>query len=110
VPRGVERTFQHLLQTYASEVNKTVSVWRAVPDDLLDFTPHAKLSPIRTILVHQLLSEGRFFAQCAGTEEAPAEELLTAGAWPVVLAYKLVIGVQSGPTIGAHLDPPLHGQ
>jgi uncharacterized damage-inducible protein DinB len=87
VPRGVEPTFQHVLQTYASEVNKTVCVWRAVPNDLLDFTPHAKLSPIRTILVHQLLSEGRFFAQFVGTEEPPVEELLPAGAGLAVRAY-----------------------
>jgi uncharacterized damage-inducible protein DinB len=32
-------------------------VWKAVPDDLLDFKPHDKTNPIRTILVHQLLSE-----------------------------------------------------
>jgi uncharacterized damage-inducible protein DinB len=87
VPRAVEPTFQHALQTYASEVNKTVSMWRAVPNDLLDFTPRAKLSSIRTILVHQLLSEGRFFAQFVGTEEPPVEEILPAGEEPVVRAY-----------------------
>jgi hypothetical protein len=26
-------------------------VWRAVPDGLLDFKPHEKTNPIRTILV-----------------------------------------------------------
>jgi hypothetical protein len=60
IPQAVELIFQHVLQTYASETNKTVSVWRAVPDDLLDFKPHEKTNPIRTILVHQLLSERRF--------------------------------------------------
>ena len=59
VPQAVEPIFQHVLQTYASEANKTASVWRAVPDALLDFKPHAKVNPIRTILVHQLLSERR---------------------------------------------------
>jgi hypothetical protein len=68
VPQAVDLTFQHVLQTYASEANKTVSLWRAVPDDLLDFKPHEKTNPIRTILVHQLLSERRFFAQFVGTE------------------------------------------
>src|SRR3984957_9658138 len=62
VPQAVEPTFQHVLQTYASEANKTVSVWRAVSDHLLDFKPHDKTNPIRTIQVHQLLSERRFFA------------------------------------------------
>jgi len=84
VPQAVEPTFQHVLQTYASETNKTVSVWRAVPDDLLDFKPHDKTNPIRTILVHQLLSERRFFAQFVGTEEPPVEELLPSGDRPVV--------------------------
>ena len=40
------------------------------------FQPHEKTNPIRTILVHQLLSERRFFAQFVGTEEPPVEELL----------------------------------
>ena len=72
VPQAVEPTFQHVITTYASEANKTVSVWRAVPDDLLDFKPHEKTNAIRTILVHQLLSERRFFAQFVGNEEPPA--------------------------------------
>jgi hypothetical protein len=33
VPQAAEAVFQHVVTTYASEVNKTVGVWRAVPDD-----------------------------------------------------------------------------
>ena len=84
LPQAVESTFQHVVQTYASETNKTVSMWRAVPDNLLDFKPHEKTNPIRTIMVHQLLSERRFFAQFVGTEEPPVEELLPAGDKPTV--------------------------
>jgi hypothetical protein len=87
VPQAVDPTFRHVVQTYASETNKTASVWRAVPDALLDFKPHDKTNPIRTILVHQLLSERRFFAQFVGTEEPPVEELLPPGEKPVVQAY-----------------------
>jgi hypothetical protein len=87
VPQAVEPTFQHVLATYASETNKTVSVWRAVPDNLLDFKPHEKTNPIRTIMVHQLLSERRFFAQFVGTEEPPIEELLPPGDKPSVATY-----------------------
>ena len=87
VPQAVEPIFQHVVTTYASEANKTVSVWRAVPDDLLDFKPHEKTNPIRTIMVHQLLSERRFFAQFVGTEEPPVEELLPPGDKPTVAAY-----------------------
>lgn len=85
VPQAVEPIFQHLVTTYASETNKTVSMWRAVTDDLLDFKPHEKTNPIRTILVHQLLSERRFFAQFVGTEEPPVEELLPPGEKPTVV-------------------------
>jgi hypothetical protein len=87
VPQAVEPIFQHVLTTYASETNKTVSVWRAVPNNLLDFKPHEKTNPIRTIMVHQLLSERRFFAQFVGTEEPPVDELLPSGEKPIVQAY-----------------------
>jgi uncharacterized damage-inducible protein DinB len=46
-----------------------------------------QLGSIRTILVHQLHSERRFFAQFVGTEEPPVEELLPGGEKPVVQAY-----------------------
>ena len=87
VPQTVEPAFHHVVTTYASEANKTASMWRAVPDHLLDFKPHEKTNPIRTILVHQLLSERRFFAQFVGTKEPPVEELLPAGDEPTVVAY-----------------------
>jgi uncharacterized damage-inducible protein DinB len=87
VPAAVEPAFAHAIITYASETNKTASVWRAVPDALLDFKPHAKVNTIRTILAHQLLSERRFFAQFVGTAEPPVEQLLPEGDRPAVAAY-----------------------
>jgi uncharacterized damage-inducible protein DinB len=87
VPQAVDPTFQHVLSTYASESNKTVGVWRAVSDALLDFKPHEKTNSIRTIFVHQLLSERRFFAQFVGTAEPPIEELLPLGEMPGAIAY-----------------------
>src|SRR6516162_3053198 len=87
VPKAVEPVFQHVLTTYASETNKTASVWLAVSDDLLDFKPHEKTNPIRAIFVHQLLSERRFFAQFVGTDEPPVEELLPVGDHPAVGDY-----------------------
>jgi uncharacterized damage-inducible protein DinB len=87
VPRAAEPIFQHLVQTYASETNKTVSMWRAVPEDFLDFKPLEKTNSIRTIMVHQILSEQRFFAQFVGTEEPPVEELLPPGDKPAAQAY-----------------------
>jgi uncharacterized damage-inducible protein DinB len=87
VPQAIDPTFQHLLQTYASEANKTASMWQAVPDELLEFKPHEKTNSIRTIFMHQLLSERRFFAQFVGTQEPPVEELLPIGEKPLVSAY-----------------------
>ena len=87
VPVAAERAWQHILATYVSESNKTASMWRAVPEDKLDFHPHEKVNTIRTILVHQLLSERRFFGQFVGTHEPPVGELLPPGDRPEVSAY-----------------------
>jgi hypothetical protein len=108
VPQAVEPIFQHVVTTYVSEANKTASVWRAVPNDLLDFKPHEKANPIRTILVHQLLSERRFFAQFVGTEEPPVEDLLPSGEKPVAQAYieKHVWLVSDGCRCWRRAPPP----
>jgi uncharacterized damage-inducible protein DinB len=87
VPAAADPTFQHILMTYASETNKTVGMWRAVPDELLEFRPHEKANTIRAILTHQILSERRFFAQFVGTDEPPAGELLPPGEAPPTSAY-----------------------
>jgi uncharacterized damage-inducible protein DinB len=87
VPHAADPTYEHLLVTYASETNKTVSVWRAVPDELLDFKPHEKTNSIRTIMVHQILSERRFFAQFVGTQEPAVDELLPPGEQQHVQEY-----------------------
>lgn len=87
VPQAADPLFQHLIATYASETNKTASLWRAILDDLLDYRPHEKTNPIRAILIHQILSERRFFAQFVGTEEPPVEGLLPTGESPPVSAY-----------------------
>jgi uncharacterized damage-inducible protein DinB len=79
VPKAANPLFQHLVTIYASETNKTVSMWRAVPEECLDFKPHEKTNTIRTILVHQILSERRFFAQFIGIAEPAVEELLPSG-------------------------------
>ncbi len=87
IPQAREPLFQHLVVTYASETNKTASMWRAIPGDLLDFKPHEKVNTIRAILIHQILSERRFFAQFVGIQEPPVEELLPPGDHPMVGEY-----------------------
>jgi uncharacterized damage-inducible protein DinB len=87
IPRAVHTIFQHLLDTYASETNKTASVWQQLRDDQLGFRPHPRSSTAREVLVHQLLSERRFFAEFIGLEEPAAATLLPSGEQPAVAAY-----------------------
>lgn len=49
-----------MVDTYASETNKTAAVWRELTDDQLEFRPHPRSSTVREILAHQLLSERRW--------------------------------------------------
>ena len=78
VPRSANPILQHLLDTYASETNKVVAVWRGFASQDLSFRPHPRSSTVRDILKHQLLSERRFFAEFIGTPEPPAEDVLPA--------------------------------
>ena len=78
IPRAIDPPFQHLLDTYASEANKVISVWQAFTDADLEWRPHPQSSTVGEILRHQLLSERRFFAEFLGIPEAPAELVLPA--------------------------------
>ena len=87
IPVAAEPVFQHVVTTYVSETNKTASMWRAVPPEVLDYRPHPKTNTVRTTFVHQLLSERRFFAEFVGTQEPAVENLLPEGEQPSVQAY-----------------------
>ena len=87
IPRATQPIFQHLLDTYASETNKTAAVWRELRDDQLGFRPHPRSGTARDILVHQILSERRFFAEFIGLAEPAAASLLPTGESPAVAAY-----------------------
>ena len=76
IPRASDPAFQHMIDTYVSETNKVVSVWREFGGDDLSFRPHPRSTAVGDILKHQLLSERRFFGEFIGsTEPAPAEVL-----------------------------------
>jgi uncharacterized damage-inducible protein DinB len=76
VPRAAAPLFQHIVDTYASESNKTASVWSAFSDVDLAWRPHPRSSTVAEIMKHQLLSERRFFSEFLGAPEpAPAEIL-----------------------------------
>jgi len=78
IPRSADPTFQHVIDTYTSETNKVISVWRSFDAADLTFRPHAKSSTVADILKHQLLSERRFFGEFVGTPEPLATEVLPA--------------------------------
>jgi uncharacterized damage-inducible protein DinB len=78
IPRAVNPLFQHLLDTYVSESNKVASVWKQFTDTDLGYKPHSRSSSVGEILLHQLLSERRFFGEFLGTPEPAPNQVLPA--------------------------------
>jgi uncharacterized damage-inducible protein DinB len=72
VPRAADLSDQHLLDVYASEINKTASVWSAFDDGVLDYRPHPKSMAVRDVFKHELLSGRRFFGEFLGLPEPDA--------------------------------------
>ena len=100
LPRTRFPIFQHLLETYLSETNKTAAVWSALGDDQLGFRPHARSSTMRETFTHQILSERRFFAEFIGLEEPPVAGLLPPPDAPVA-AYVDRLVALARPRLGA---------
>jgi uncharacterized damage-inducible protein DinB len=71
VPRAANPVFQHLLDTYASETNKVISLWRQFAPEHMAFKPADHSSTVLEIMKHQLLSERRFFAEFIGLGGEP---------------------------------------
>ena len=63
IPRARNPLLQHLVDTYASETNKTVSVWTLFDESDLTYRPHERSMSVEAVFKHQLLSERRFFAE-----------------------------------------------
>jgi len=76
IPRAASPIFQHLLDTYASEANKVISVWRCFSAADMTYKPHPRSRPVLEIFKHQLLSERRFFGEFLGAPEPPPAEVL----------------------------------
>jgi uncharacterized damage-inducible protein DinB len=90
VPNASSRIFQHLVKTYASEVNKLNSVWHEFDEGDLAFKPHARASTVGQIMEHELLSERRFFAEFLGLPEVPANEVLPQNRTPQTFATRMI--------------------
>src|SRR5215471_13856276 len=71
VPRATHAVFQNLLDTYASETSKVVSVWRCFAPEDMNFKPAERSASVLDIMKHQLLSERRFFAEFIGLPGEP---------------------------------------
>ena len=71
VPRAADPVFQHLLDTYASETNKVVSLWRQFTPADMGFKSAERSTSVLDIMKHQLLSERRFFAEFIGLGGEP---------------------------------------
>lgn len=89
IPQASEPVFQHLLDTYASEINKVVSIWLAFRDEDLAFRPHPRSMSVEEVMKHQLLSERRFFGEFLATPEPPAAEVLPQASTPAAYAGRL---------------------
>jgi uncharacterized damage-inducible protein DinB len=90
IPRAADRSHQHLLDTYASEINKLASVWSVFTPADLDYRPHRRSSTVREILKHELLSARRFFGEFLGAPEPPAGEVLPAQDTPEAYRRRMV--------------------
>src|SRR5262245_11740877 len=76
IPRADDPAFQHLLDVYASEVNKIASVWRAFDDGVLGYRPHPKSTTVGDTFKHELLSARRFFGEFLGLPEPDAADVV----------------------------------
>ena len=76
IPRAGNPENQHLLDVYASEINKTASVWRGFDDATLGFRPHPRSALVSDIFKHELLSGRRFFGEFLGMPEPEAGTVL----------------------------------
>ncbi len=76
VPRAANPLLQHMLDTYASETSKVISVWREFSPADMGYKPAEKSTSVLDIMKHQLLSERRFFAEFIGLPGEPEADAL----------------------------------
>jgi hypothetical protein len=89
IPRAVNPLLQHAVETYASEINKTASVFRQFRAEDFPYRPHPRSSSALEIFRHQLLSERRFFGEFLGTPEPDPSSVPPAEQAPEAYAARL---------------------
>ncbi len=76
IPAAVHPVFQHLLDIYASETNKVISVWLTFSGEELNYRPHRRSSTVLEQMRHHMLSERRFFGEFLGFSEPEPSKVL----------------------------------
>src|SRR5215831_5784733 len=89
VPRAASPVFQHLLDIYAGETSKVVSVWSCFSPEEFAFRIHPRSSSVQETMKHQLLSERRFFGEFLGSPEPPPSEVVPREETPAAYARRL---------------------
>ncbi len=90
IPSAADPTWQHLLDTYASETSKVASVWREFRDDDVAYRPDPRSATVGDIMRHQLLSERRFFGEFLSIPEPAPDDVIPAGGSTSALTGRLV--------------------
>ena len=89
VPIALHPIFQHLVDTYAGEINKVASVWTSFAPADMPYRIHPKSMAVREVMKHELLSARRFFADFLGSPEPPAAEVPPADDTPDAFVRRL---------------------
>ena len=89
IPQAAVPRWQHVLDTYASEINKVYATWSQFADADLDYRPHPKSMTVREVMKHQLLSERRFFGEFLENAEPSPTDVLPAEVSVTALAHRL---------------------
>ncbi|HEY7285700.1 MAG TPA: DinB family protein [Vicinamibacterales bacterium] len=76
IPPAGDPADQHLLDVYASEINKTASVWRSFDATTIRYRPHPKSTTVGGVFKHELLSGRRFFGEFLGIPEPDAASVV----------------------------------
>ncbi|MHB9130669.1 MAG: DinB family protein [Armatimonadota bacterium] len=60
--------YQFLLDTYETEVMKTLGIWSAFPASAMEYRPHPRSRSVVELFEHQVQSEGRWMANMLGID------------------------------------------
>ena len=65
---GSGTSYGFLVDSYETEILKTIGIWSAFPDAAIDFRPHPKSRTVLEQFEHQVQSEGRWMTVMLGID------------------------------------------